>query len=176
MTLADKLLALHSAAVLVLAAERGLVAELACAMPDCVCPEGREHFEPKRGFNFWAPSADHYPVPRRDGGPLTPDNVRLSHFQCNRVDGCSAGGRSGTGGLARKTRGDYQTQEWGESSSKGGKAVRRPISDTARANNSAAQLGNQNSLGVKRSTVTRSRMSIARKAWWARKRSEQNIS
>src|ERR1017187_10128525 len=89
--LADELLALRAVAVLVLAAERGLVAELACAMPDCVCPEGGGHFESKRGYNYWAPSADHYPVPVREGGQLVPENVRLAHWRCNNLEGSAIG-------------------------------------------------------------------------------------
>jgi hypothetical protein len=91
--IANCLLDLNSTAVLVLAAERGLIGGLACAMEECRCPEGRKHFEPKRGWNRWAPSADRYPVPGRDGGLYTTDNVRLSHFQCNRAEGGKVGGK-----------------------------------------------------------------------------------
>jgi hypothetical protein len=34
----------------------------------------------------WAPSADHYPVPKAAGGQLKPWNVRLAHVMCNRED------------------------------------------------------------------------------------------
>jgi hypothetical protein len=89
--IADILLTLHAHGVLILAAERGTITRLMCAIPHCVCPEGREHFEYKKGRNFWAPSPDHFPIPARDGGPLTPDNVRLAHWRCNNLEGISAG-------------------------------------------------------------------------------------
>jgi len=34
----------------------------------------------------WAPSPDHYPRLKKDGGHLVPWNVRLSHVLCNRED------------------------------------------------------------------------------------------
>jgi hypothetical protein len=34
----------------------------------------------------WAPSPDHYPRLKADGGHLVPWNVRLSHVLCNRED------------------------------------------------------------------------------------------
>ena len=34
----------------------------------------------------WAPSPDHYPRLKADGGHLVPWNVRLSHVLCNRMD------------------------------------------------------------------------------------------
>ncbi len=86
------LLVLRSAAILVLAAERGLISELSCAMPECKCPEGRSHFEKRGGYNYWAPSADRFPLPGRDGGTYVPENVRLAHFQCNRAEGTRQGG------------------------------------------------------------------------------------
>jgi hypothetical protein len=32
----------------------------------------------------WAPSPDHYPTLKSAGGHLVPENVRLSHTECNR--------------------------------------------------------------------------------------------
>ena len=92
--IADQLITLGAAGVLCVAAERGLIVELECAMPDCRDPLGRSHFEARRGgANRWAPSADRYPVPGRRGGEYTPDNIRLSHFQCNRAEGGKVGGK-----------------------------------------------------------------------------------
>src|ERR1017187_9478289 len=83
----DDLISLRAAAVLAIAAERGLIIELSCAMPECRCPEGRDYFEPTRRRSLWAPSPDRWPIPGRDGGKYTPDNVRLSHFSCNVAEG-----------------------------------------------------------------------------------------
>jgi len=46
--IADQLIALGAAAVLAVAAERGLVSELACQMPECRCPEGRRRPSPRK--------------------------------------------------------------------------------------------------------------------------------
>ncbi len=92
-TVADQLIALGAAAVLAVAAERGLISELSCAMPECKCPEGREHFKERRQYNPWAPSADRWTVPGREGGKYLPTNVRLAHFQCNRAEGGKYGGK-----------------------------------------------------------------------------------
>lgn len=100
--LADELLARCAAASLVLAAERGLITELACAMPKCRCPRGRTHFEPKHRLNKWGPSADRWPVPGREGGSYTADNVRLAHLQCNRVEGSGSPRPSLRGKTGRK--------------------------------------------------------------------------
>jgi len=92
---------------LVLAAERGLIAELACTMPKCLCPRGREYFETlgvTRGGTWWGPSPDRFPIPGRRGGTYTTDNVRLAHVQCNRNEGSSMlgeVGKTGKGGRAR---------------------------------------------------------------------------
>jgi 5-methylcytosine-specific restriction endonuclease McrA len=34
----------------------------------------------------WIPTADHYPTPKKAGGKLTWDNVRLAHRGCNWED------------------------------------------------------------------------------------------
>ena len=108
--ISDDLLALRASAVLVLAAERGLIIELACAMPQCYCPDGRFSFEKCKGRRSkWAPSADHYPVPARDGGPLSPENVRLAHWRCNNLEGTRVGGLAAS--ASRIASGQYQSDE-----------------------------------------------------------------
>jgi hypothetical protein len=68
-------------------AERGQLLELRCEMPMCYCPKGREHFDPRsHPLTPWAPSPDHYPQLRADGGELRPWNVRLAHVRCNKMD------------------------------------------------------------------------------------------
>ena len=85
--------------VLIKAAKAGHIAALECAMPICLCPDGRDHFE-RRGTSRrapWAPSADRWPVPGRDGGLYRADNVRLSHWRCNAFEARGIGGRAGRG-------------------------------------------------------------------------------
>jgi hypothetical protein len=84
--LVDDLRARGMRGVLVQMAMAGQILELRCEMPYCYCPHGRRHFvrkatPPPR----WAPSADHYPTLKSDGGHLDPWNVRLSHVLCNNV-------------------------------------------------------------------------------------------
>jgi hypothetical protein len=89
MNVADQLLELRADGVLILAAERGLIVRLRCEMPVCLIEnnEGREYFEKRGGPDKkWAPSADHFPIARRHGGSLTPDNIRLAHRLCNTND------------------------------------------------------------------------------------------
>jgi Recombinase len=84
---ADQLRARGVRGVLVQMAERGQIIELRCEMPMCYCDEGREHFDKKsHPPTAWAPSPDHYPRLKADGGHLVPWNVRLSHVLCNRMD------------------------------------------------------------------------------------------
>jgi hypothetical protein len=86
-TVADRLLGLGTKGVLVQMAKRGQLIELRCEMPSCYCPKGRGHFEPNGvPLTDWAPSADHYPWLKADGGHLDPWNVRLSHRRCNQRD------------------------------------------------------------------------------------------
>jgi hypothetical protein len=86
-TLAGRLRALGTRGVLVQMAQRGQIIELRCEMPKCYCHKGRGYFEPKATpLPAWAPSADHYPKLRADGGHLVPWNVRLSHTRCNKKD------------------------------------------------------------------------------------------
>lgn len=85
--LAEQLGDLGVHGVLVQMAESGLIAELRCAMPECYSPDGRETFDLKtHPPGPWAPSVAHYPILKRDGGHLVPDNVRLSHILCNNLD------------------------------------------------------------------------------------------
>lgn len=81
-------------------AKKGQILELKCEMPKCYCPKGRKHFDPKEHPpGPWAPSADHYPRLKSDGGHLDPWNVRLAHVLCNRED---YGWRMRITGLLRK--------------------------------------------------------------------------
>jgi hypothetical protein len=86
-TVAGQLRALGTRGVLVQMAERGQIIELRCEMPRCYCHKGRGHFDPKSTpMSEWAPSADHYPRLKADGGHLVSWNVRLSHLRCNQRD------------------------------------------------------------------------------------------
>jgi hypothetical protein len=68
-------------------AERGQILELICEMPKCFHNRGRRAFDPKtHPPTDWAPSADHFPIPRALGGELHSWNVRVGHVLCNRVD------------------------------------------------------------------------------------------
>lgn len=86
-TLARRLRALGTRGVLVQMARHGQITELRCEMPKCYCQKGRGYFEPRStSRRDWAPSADHYPRLKADGGHLVPWNVRLSHVLCNQED------------------------------------------------------------------------------------------
>jgi Recombinase len=86
-TLAVRLRELGTRGVLVQMAERGQIIELRCEMPKCYCPKGRGYFDPRATpLPPWAPSPDHYPKLKADGGHLDPWNIRLSHVLCNRED------------------------------------------------------------------------------------------
>ena len=86
-TLAGRLRALGTRGVLVQMAERGQIIELRCEMPKCYCQKGRGYFESRsHPPPDWAPSPDHYPKLKADGGHLVAWNVRLSHVLCNRED------------------------------------------------------------------------------------------
>jgi hypothetical protein len=86
-TVAEQLRALGRRGVLVQMAQRGQIIELRCEMPMCYCHKGREYFDPRSTpLTAWAPSPDHYPRLKADGGQLIPWNVRLSHILCNRED------------------------------------------------------------------------------------------
>jgi hypothetical protein len=86
-TAAHQLRALGTRGVLVQMAQRGQIIELRCEMPKCYCHKGRGYFELRSTpLPDWAPSPDHYPRLKADGGHLVPWNVRLSHVLCNRED------------------------------------------------------------------------------------------
>ena len=86
-TLAEKLRALGTRGVLVQMAQRGQIIELRCEMPKCYCHKGRGHFDRRSTpLTAWAPSPDHYPRLKSDGGHLVAWNVRLAHVHCNRED------------------------------------------------------------------------------------------
>jgi len=102
--LVDTLCCLGAKPVLIQAAHRGLIKELKCSFEDCRCPDGREFFETKASRRLWAPSADRFPVPGRDGGEYVPDNVRLVHFSCNAMDGGRVGGKISKPTLTRDQR------------------------------------------------------------------------
>ena len=86
-TVADQLRELGTRGVLVQMAQRGQIIELRCEMPMCYCHKGRGYFEPRSTpLPDWAPSPDHYPRLKADGGHLVPWNVRLSHVLCNKMD------------------------------------------------------------------------------------------
>lgn len=86
-SVADQLRARGTRGVLVQMAERGQIIELRCEMPSCYCPKGRSYFDPRSTpLTAWAPSPDHYPRLKADGGHLVPWNVRLAHVRCNKMD------------------------------------------------------------------------------------------
>jgi hypothetical protein len=68
-------------------AQRGQILELRCEMPMCYCHKGRGYFDARSTqLTAWAPSPDHYPRLKADGGHLVPWNVRLAHVRCNKMD------------------------------------------------------------------------------------------
>ena len=73
--------------VLIRMAQSGQIIELRCEMPKCYCHKGRGYFEPRSHpqRSVWAPSADHYPQLKADGGELVPE-IRLAHVLCNQED------------------------------------------------------------------------------------------
>src|SRR4051812_29059356 len=86
-SVADQLRELGVQGVLVRMAERGQLLAVRCEMPQCYHHKGRGAFdEAKTPRTDWAPSPDHYPILKSDGGQLRPENVRLSHILCNRRD------------------------------------------------------------------------------------------
>jgi hypothetical protein len=78
-TLEGRLRALGTRGVLVQMAQRGQIIKLQCEMPNCYCHKGRSHFDPKSTpMSDWAPSADHYPRLKADGGLRIPLWFRFS--------------------------------------------------------------------------------------------------
>jgi hypothetical protein len=95
---ARKLKSLGAKRSLIRAAELGYITEVRCVMPECFCPEqlgGAWYFEPATAeLTDWSPTVEHYPIPKREGGRESPDNVVLGHRLCNRIDFSLAIGRS----------------------------------------------------------------------------------
>lgn len=86
-SVADELRRLGVKGVLVQMAERGQLFALKCEMPQCYHHKGRGAFDPVTTTRTkWAPSPDHYPTLKSAGGHLVPENVRLSHTECNQRD------------------------------------------------------------------------------------------
>ena len=86
-SVADQLRALGMKGVLVQMAERGQLLALTCEMPQCYHHKGRGAFDPvTTPRTTWAPSPDHYPILKSAGGHLVPENVRLAHIRCNKLD------------------------------------------------------------------------------------------
>ena len=58
--------------ILIKAAERGYITQLACKMPECFCPEelgGACYFEPVTAeLSDWMPTHEHFPLSKREGG------------------------------------------------------------------------------------------------------------
>lgn len=75
--------------VLLTLAQEGKITEVACQMPECLCPEelgGRKYFEPLgTPLTHWMPTQDHIEL-KSAGGQRSVDNSRLAHRLCNRVD------------------------------------------------------------------------------------------
>lgn len=87
LSVADQLRRLGVKGVLVQMAERGQLLALKCEMPQCYHHKGRGEFDPLETTRTkWAPSRDHYPILKSAGGKLVPENVRLSHTECNQQD------------------------------------------------------------------------------------------
>ena len=82
----EKLEALGVRGILRQLAHDGQLLDVRCEMPQCYCPGGRRHFEPRSTPSQWSPTADHYPRLKMHGGHLTPNNVRLAHRLCNQRD------------------------------------------------------------------------------------------
>lgn len=90
---------LKASPFLIRAAQWRELTKLECEMPECFYPVelgGRSHFEPARHGHRsdWAPTNDHHPVLRCDGGRESADNSRVAHRLCNRVDYSKRIGRS----------------------------------------------------------------------------------
>jgi hypothetical protein len=86
-TPAERLKALGVKGILWQLARDGQLVDIRCEMPQCYCFRGRTYFEPRSPTcSDWEPTADHYPRLKMHGGHLTPDNARLGHRLCNKVD------------------------------------------------------------------------------------------
>jgi hypothetical protein len=102
---AAKLKALGVKGILIKAAERGYITQLACKMPECFCPEelgGACYFEPVTPeLSDWMPTHEHFPLSKREGGKVAVDNAILAHRLCNRIDYSISVGRSYASDLKR---------------------------------------------------------------------------
>jgi hypothetical protein len=90
--------------ILITAAKRGYITQLACKMPECFCPEelgGACYFEPVAAGSDWSPTHEHFPISKRDGGHRTVENAILAHRLCNRIDYSISVGRSYARDLGR---------------------------------------------------------------------------
>jgi hypothetical protein len=91
--------------IVIRAAERGYITELACKMPTCFCPEelgGATYFEPATAeLSDWMPTHEHFPISKQDGGKKAVDNAILAHRLCNRIDYSIRVGRSHARDLER---------------------------------------------------------------------------
>jgi hypothetical protein len=97
--------ALGAKGILIKAAEQGYIAQLACKMPECFCPEelgGACYFEPVTAeLSDWMPTHEHFPFSKREGGKVAVDNAILAHRLCNRIDYSISVGRSYASDLKR---------------------------------------------------------------------------
>lgn len=86
---AAKLKALGVKGILIKAAERGYITQLACKMPECFCPEelgGACYFDPVNDeLSDWMPTHEHSPRSKREGGHREVGNAILAHRLCNRI-------------------------------------------------------------------------------------------
>ncbi len=98
----EQLIALKATPILIRAAKAGKIAELRCAMEECLCPRGRGYFQlAESAGTDWRPTNDHYPILASNGGRETIDNSRLAHRLCNRVGYSKLIGRPYANDLAR---------------------------------------------------------------------------
>lgn len=145
-TVAESLAALGARRVLVEAANAGHITSLSCTMPECLCPDGRSFFEPRRGRDYgpWSATPDRYPTPGRAGGGYVAGNVRLAHRSCNQMDGARVAGAITVGAgrcramgqravSIRRERGDYDGDAWLEMGARGRSASLATMTPEARS-------------------------------------------
>jgi hypothetical protein len=88
-TVAADLRELGIKGILIKAAEKGYITQLACKMPECFCPEelgGAGYFVSLKEYSDWNPTHEHFPISKKDGGHRQVDNAVLAHRLCNRID------------------------------------------------------------------------------------------
>jgi hypothetical protein len=102
---ARKLISWGVKGTLIKAAELGYITEARCGMRTCFCPEelgGAWYFEPRtHPWTDWEPTLEHFPIPKREGGPKSVENAVLAHRLCNKLDFVISTGRSPKKDLAR---------------------------------------------------------------------------